>query len=187
MTEEVWIKVPDYDHLTDEQNKLFTSLYQVSNHGRLWVNNTGTFKIPSTQTSGYKILFWNIPKRMGVGLNNQRSIAYRVHRMVAKGFIDNPDNKPDVNHIDGVKSNNNVNNLEWCTSKENAQHSKHKLKSACYNERHESIYSKADEKTRRFVIDNYKHRHREFGTRALGRMFGVHHKTIQKYIKDGLC
>jgi len=187
MIKEVWIKVPEYDHLTDEQNELFTSLYQVSNHGRLWSNNTGNFKVPSTQTEGYKILCWAIPKRMGVGLKNQRSIAYRVHRMVAKGFIDNPYNKPDVNHIDGVKSNNNLNNLEWCTSKENAQHSKHKLKSACYNEGHKSIYSKADEKTRRFVIDNYKQGDRQFGTRALGRMFNVDHATIIKYIKDGVC
>lgn len=184
MTQEVWIKVPDYDHLTDEQNKKFTSLYQVSNYGRLWNNNKGNFQIPSTQTKGYKYLGWAIPKRMGVGLKNQKNIAYRVHRMVAKGFIDNPYNKPDVNHIDGDKSNNRVDNIEWCTGVENARHSRDVLKSACYDKGHKSIYSALTKDERDFIITNYKPRDCEHGARPMARKFGVHHKTILKVLKD---
>ena len=54
-------------------------------------------------------------------LNTTRKRFY-VHRLVAKCFIDNTLNKPCVNHIDGNKLNNNVNNLEWVTYKENTQH-----------------------------------------------------------------
>lgn len=46
----------------------------------------------------------------------------KVHRVVAQTFLDNPLNLPEVNHIDGDKSNNSLDNLEWCDKKENQQH-----------------------------------------------------------------
>ena len=48
--------------------------------------------------------------------------TYKLHREVAKAFIPNPNNLPQINHIDGNKDNNSVSNLEWCTNRDNAHH-----------------------------------------------------------------
>lgn len=65
-------------------------------------------------SNGYKFVTLN---------NNYKQYHLSIHRAVAETFIENPNNYPQVNHIDCNKENNNVENLEWCTQKQNSDHS----------------------------------------------------------------
>ncbi len=57
-----------------------------------------------------------------VRVDLKKGKLYLVHRLVAIHFIPNPDNKPEINHIDGNPQNNKISNLEWCTHSENIRH-----------------------------------------------------------------
>jgi hypothetical protein len=87
--------------------------YEVSNTGR--VRRIGRDKDHSMTANKRGYL------KTDLYSNSIRSVV-RVHRLVAETFIPNPDNKPEVNHKDGNKLNNSVENLEWVTKKENCQH-----------------------------------------------------------------
>ena len=91
----------------------FTGLYQVSDHGNV-KSLIGEDKIilkPSINPGGY----------YNVVLKGRKT--RRIHRLVALAFIPNPNNLPEVNHKDGIKTNNKLNNLEWTTSSKNQKHS----------------------------------------------------------------
>lgn len=87
--------------------------YSVSNQGRVRNNSTG------------KILKYRTKEYFQVVLSQGKSSTRKdcqVHRLVAETFIPNPKGLPMVNHIDGNRFNNNVNNLEWVTNRENIVH-----------------------------------------------------------------
>jgi len=73
------------------------------------------------------ILGKNWYMQVWLSISWKKKIFY-IHRLVAQAFIPNPENKPQVNHIDGDKTNNHVDNLEWCTVTENQIHSYRVLK-----------------------------------------------------------
>ena len=86
--------------------------YSVSNLGRVRNDKTKKFLAPR-DLHGYK--------RVAIYVDN-KATDLRIHRLVAMAFIPNPENKPQVNHINGNRSDNNVTNLEWCTNSENQIH-----------------------------------------------------------------
>ena len=99
---EIWKDIKDYE-----------GLYQISNYGR--VKSLITNKILK-QT---KFSCGNYVVELCKNKTHSKKL---VHRLVAETFIPNPENKPQVNHIDEDKTNNRVENLEWNTAKENTNH-----------------------------------------------------------------
>lgn len=88
--------------------------YEVSKEGVVRNITTQIIIKGSISTSGYKMV--------GLYLGNKKRLNKQVHRLVALAFIDNPENKPQVNHKDSNKLNNHIDNLEWVTPKENMKH-----------------------------------------------------------------
>lgn len=91
--------------------------YRLYIDGEVWSVKSGKFLKQET-SKGYKRVTLSI---------NGKTERFQVHRLVAMYFIENQLNKPCVNHIDGDKENNNLNNLEWCTYSENENHSYNSL------------------------------------------------------------
>jgi len=101
----------------------FEGLYKISNLGR--VKSLGKGKSTNPLNCVEKIMKNGLSDRYEkIKLTKDGNYYhYNIHRLVAINFIDNPENKPQVNHIDCNKLNNKVSNLEWNTVKENIQHS----------------------------------------------------------------
>ena len=90
----------------------YEGLYQVSNLGRVRSLKFGKERILSIRRSKFGYLLVNLCK-------NSDMKTFRVHRLVGQSFIPNPNNLPEINHKNEDKTNNRVENLEWCDRKYN--------------------------------------------------------------------
>ena len=102
--------------------------------------------------------------------------GFLVHRLVAELFVDNPDNKPYVNHLNGDKSDNRAENLEWVTPKENTQHA---LENGLMDNQWRWSVGQGQ---RRKIVAMYETG--RYSSYELGRLFGINAQTVMNYVKE---
>ncbi len=187
--------------------ELTTGIYRITPEGKVF--SKPKRKIPIVGkgmefTGEFKHILGD-EREMSTYVNNRgyRAVAfnnttYMVHKLVAEGFVNNPDSKIYVNHIDGNKLNNHYLNLEWCTIAENNAHARrtglhvqakgHKIKYKSSESKAKALANLKDktiltEDQVRYAREVYIPRHKEFGASALARRFGVSNVAMSNAIK----
>lgn len=162
--------------------KGFEDLYEVDNMGyiislpRLVPTPTTTYITKERKTKGYK----NKKGYLVFDFRRHGGPITLVHRLVAQAFIPNPENKPQVNHINGDKTDNRVENLEWCTNGENQTHAfANNLQRGNFNHPN----SKLSYNDVVYIKNNYQKGKLGFGIRNLAKKFGVCDGTIKQIIQ----
>lgn len=169
--QEIWKKLV-YPNIPDGLNR-----FEISTYGRLRNKITHNIYKLDILSSGYCSV------RTTLGSRNNK-IHILIHKAVAYTFLSNKDDLPEVNHKDGNKTNNYIENLEWCTSHENQQH---KYDAGLFNKKlisgENNHCAKLTEDDVRYIRQNYIKGSRQFGTRAMARKFSVSCPTILSVIR----
>ena len=161
MEKEAWVDVRGYN-----------GKYKISNLGNLKSfhrNKEGKINAFEIDKTGYK--------RIKLYLNKKGNHFF-IHRLIAIAFIPNPENKPFINHKDGNKLNNSIENIEWCTPKENAQHAMDTGLNSNIGENH--AHAKLKNKDVLFIRNEYNNSDNKVKiTKDLSLMFSVHYAIIR--------
>lgn len=138
--------------------------YEVSNHGELRGVKTGKIRKKNITDVGYYCVVVSLGSR-------ESKKMLKIHRAVAETFLRNPENYPFVNHIDGDKLNNTIDNLEWCTHEQNMKHAK-ETGLLIHNIGEQNAQAKLYEEDVRYIRNSRR------GTKELAKMFSVNKNTV---------
>ncbi len=149
--------------------------YEISNTGRVKSHKHGREVILKQRVSHDGYVWYNL-------CMNGKQYTKRANRLVAEAFVNNPENKPTVNHIDGDKSNNNAENLEWATREEQMQHAyANGLKKPVRGYLQGNHVLSEDEV--REIRRIYKGHNKKFGMNALAKKYNVSPSVIDKCVR----
>ena len=150
---------PKYDHLF------------LTEDGQVYSSKSNKYLSLYTHKLGYTVFSTRLNGR------GSSAICLKVHRLVAETYLDNPNGLPQVNHIDGVKSNNCVSNLEWVSVSDNVKHayklglaSQKGIKNACFRHSDDDV-----ELAKLYRVDGLSYR-------EIAKLFNVSHSVIQRWV-----
>lgn len=126
---EVWKQIED-------------TMFSISNYGNIRNDKTGIILKTQSNDKGYQVVRVTI---------NRIKRTFRIHRLVAEYFLDNPEHKEQVNHIDCNKNNNRADNLEWCTNKENVHHA---IKNGLWKSVFDGALKENDNRKKKIIAKN---------------------------------
>lgn len=146
-------------------------IYEASTQGR--IRNTKTHHIKAQVFDGHYYKFGYDYKFNG----EHKTGWYRVHKAIAETFLDNPENKPTVNHKDGNTANNSIDNLEWATFKEQMQHASKQLKRNCGENKKGALFNNEQVKTMRQM-----HEKQGMTAKEIAKLFNTKTRYITKIL-----
>lgn len=149
-----------------KDHPIYGKYFSVSENGEILSKRTNKLLKLRKTKSGYQIFVMS-------NIDDKKRVCFYVHKMVAETWIENPENKPEANHIDGIKTNNNVSNLEWVTRSENMLHA---YKTGLYDvSKISGVKSKKAKLTKEQIFEILESKETAL---KLSEKYGVHRTTI---------